>query len=117
MGDFDFSRPPEFNNTRTYRTRKGYRVFFTGLYNPDFKEMIAKLYALGCDHKYIKFLKRNLFYSSRIEPKMGIKKPLPKNWGICQLVSETGTRLEPWNEFIDVHDYLTRATQKVSVLI
>lgn len=115
VGDFDRSdiRLPN-ESVRVYETRHGFRVFFTGRYNPDLDAMFDELDALGGDPLYSKYARRRRYYASRVEPK---ELPCPSPWSVCRLLEQVGTPLPEWEKFIEFHDQRTNALAQGTFLV
>jgi hypothetical protein len=114
VADFDggeFMIPDE--PFRLYRTQKGYRGFFTGRYAPDIDLMLDEMVARGADPVYAKYCRLKRYYAMRIDPKYPDRRP---NFSVTQFVMEQGHSLPEWEEIINLHDRLTNAHEKFSVL-
>ena len=115
VGDFDDGEPTLDEPHRVYKTHKGYRVFYTGRYDPDFDGMVNKMLGDGVDEYYAKIAKRRRYYASRIEPKYFDR--FAENWAVTKFLSQNGEIHPAWNEFIEIHDGWTGAHTQDTVLI
>lgn len=118
VGDFDgdghaMSLPDE--PARIYRTRNGYRVFFTGRYGEPPGQFLESLLPLGCDPMYVKICQKRGFYSMRVDPKEPVEPFLPVS--VTRLVAQFGIILPEWQRLISVHDGMTRALDAKTVLV
>jgi hypothetical protein len=115
IGDFDREDVKLPNEPmRIYKTRNGFRVFFTGRYDVNLDSMFDELDAMGGDPLYSKYARMRRYYACRIEPKFP---PAPTNFSITRLVAETGPCLPEWREFIKIHDEATNALATHTVLV
>ena len=115
VGDFDREDVKLPNEPmRIYKTRNGFRVFFTSRHDVNVNSMFDELVALGGDKMYSKYGKMRKYYACRIEPKFP---PVPTNFSIARLVAETGPCLPEWREFVKIHDEATNALATHTVLV
>jgi hypothetical protein len=115
VGDFDredIMMPNE--PLRIYKTRNGFRVFFTGRYNVNVDSMFDELDSLGGDPLYSKYARVRRYYACRVEPKFA---PVPENFSVTRLLEETGPCLPEWRKFIETHDEITNALAPDTVLV
>lgn len=115
VGDFDrddIMMPNE--PMRIYKTRNGFRVFFTGRYNVNMDSMFDELDDLGGDPLYSKYARVRRYYACRVEPKF---LPVPENFSVTRLIGKTGSCLQEWERFIETHDELTNALSTDTVLV
>lgn len=115
VGDFDDGEPSLDEPHRVYRTHKGYRVFYTGRYDPNFDNMVTKMFFDGADREYVKVAKKRRYYASRIEPKYFGN--FGANWAVTRLMAQHGEIHPAWDEFIEVHDNWTGAHSQDTVLL
>jgi len=115
IGDFDRPdiRLPD-EPLRVYKTRNGFRVFFTGRHNPDLNTMFDELDFLGGDALYSKYARIRRYYAARIGPK---EMPCPYPWAVCRLVGQTGKPLPEWERLIRFHDEKTNALAPGTFLV
>lgn len=116
VGDFDDGRPYLDEPHRLYRTNKGWRLFYTGRYDPNFDIMLDKIGEDGADPYFVKIARKRRYYATRIEPKYEIPFGVG-GWGVASLVGEWGDRHPGWDDFIEVHDSWTNATGMSEVLV
>jgi len=107
IGDFDnLDIPPIDEPARIYETAHGYRVFFTGRYNPNLPTMCDDLVSMGGDPQYSRFVKMRNYYACRVSPKSLTPK---EGDSVARLVLETSPGLSEWDRFIQYHDGLVGA--------
>jgi len=115
IADFDKGRPNLSEPNRVYQTTKGWRIFYTGRFNPNLDEMLETMLKDGCDPLYVRFAKRRRYYSSRIDPK--IRPEQGSSYCVARFVKEHGTRNSAWDEFIAFFDERTGAHNGAEMLI
>lgn len=115
VGDFDTdtARLPD-EPLRIYKTAHGYRVFFTGRYNPDLDSMCDELLEMGGDPQYSKFVKMRGYYGCRVDPKTQSNSD---GIAVTRFLSETAPALPEWSEFIQTHDRMTNAFDLSAILL
>ena len=120
MGDFDNGIVPNLNEPhRVYQTRKGYRVFYTGRYNPPFLPTLHEMWDQGADKSYLKNAKYRKYYAARVSPKYTddlVNNP-GSSYSIVKLVYDTGEAHPGWTDFIAAHDELTNATGQSELIV
>ena len=115
IADFDKGRPNLSEPSRVYKTANGWRIFYTGRFNPNLDEMLQVMLSDGCDPLYVKFAKKRRYYSSRIEPKIRAERGLTSS--VTRFVEEQGTRNSAWDEFIAFFDERTGAHSGAEMLV
>lgn len=104
IGDFDQPAPP-VPAPRLYRTRGGWRVFYTDRGRGPHGLLMHDLLLAGCDPRYIIYASMYGF-AVRVSPKAD----QPEPWCVARLEHQQGEIHPDWAEFIAEHDRLVRAT-------
>ena len=107
IGDFDdgqLGHPLE--GYRIYKTKNGWRVFYTSIYTNKIFEILDLMESLGCDIRYVKYSKERGFYAARVEPKNNERE---MEFSVARLISQHGKILPQWVECIEMHDKLNAA--------
>lgn len=107
IGDFDTPELPNLpkESLRIYKTKSGFRIFFTGRYNVEMEPMLKELDAMGGDQTYSRVSFLRGYYAVRVQPKRLVDQPV----AVARFLRQEGTPLPAWNEFIARHDELTNA--------
>ena len=114
IGDFDGEAPGKPNCPhRLYKTAKGWRILYIGLYDNDFLKTLQWLEACGSDPRYISFCQRRGQYHARLEPKI---KSNGSPWAVTRFISQEGEPLPQWEECIGTHDHWTRAQSNLPLI-
>jgi len=103
IGDFDQAAPP-FPAPRLYRTRHGWRVFYTDRGRGLHGRLMHDLLLAGCDPRYIIYASMHGF-AVRVSP----KEDRPEPWCVARLVHQQGPAHSDWAEFVAEHDRRVRA--------
>lgn len=103
IGDFDQQDAPAYA-PRLYRTRGGWRVFYTDRGRGAQGLLMQQLLLSGCDPRYILYVSLHGF-AVRVSPKQNV--PMP--WCVARLHHQHGNVHPDWDEFIAEHDRLTNA--------
>lgn len=106
IGDFDQAAPPS-HAPRLYRTRGGWRVFYTDRGRGPQGLIMHDLLLSGCDPRYILYVSLHGF-AVRVSPKFD----RPEPWCVARLVHQRGPVHADWGQFIEEHDRLARAGGK-----
>lgn len=107
IGDFDDEQLGHpLDGYRLYKTKNGWRVFYTSIYTNKLFETLDFMESLGADSRYVKYSKERGFYVARVEPKNN------KNnfvFAVTKFMHQHGKILPQWDECINIHDKLTKA--------
>lgn len=115
IGDFDFGRFPQIDEpARIYKTERGWRIFYINRVTDNIEEMCRIMKRHGADVSYLSLIKNTGTYAARIDPK---KDKIPGSWCVAKLITDTGKRLDDWNELINEHDKLTNAYNLEGILV
>lgn len=104
IGDFDQPAPP-VPAPRLYRTRGGWRVFYTDRGRGSHGLLMHDLLLAGCDPRYVLHASMHGF-TARVSPKTDHPEP----WCVARLQHQQGEVHPDWADFITEHDRLVRAT-------
>jgi hypothetical protein len=118
VGDFDSKRRPYIPEAhRAYKTNKGWRIMYVGHYAPPMDWMLDRMEEQGADPDFTRIAKKRRYYAARVDPKYEIPYLGFEDWAITTLVDAIGEPHPFWEEYISVHDELTRANIGASVLV
>jgi len=89
---------------RCYATRKGHRVFYTGLVQPVDENIVGIFRQIGADEKFLHLCLNLKRYCMRVSPKQQ-EELLPRQ-AICRLHGQRGPIRPEWEAFLARHDEL-----------
>lgn len=119
IGDFDYERPSIGESHRIYKTKRGWRVFYTSRISPDITEMRSVMKFDGADRDYVRGLAKAKYYTARLTPKTEKRcedAVVGGDIGVAALVGESGKRLPEWSSFIELHDKITNALKSKTLV-